>query len=237
VSGSLLLQVFVYLAAAVAAVPVAKRLGLGSVLGYLIAGVLIGPSLLGLVGAEEDVLHAAEFGVVILLFLIGLEVRPALLWSLRRSIFGLGAAQLFGSALLIGAAALAFGLPLRQSGAIGLILAISSTAIALQLLEEKGLRRGPVGMTSFGVLLFQDLAVIPILAVLPLLAVAGATSGAAESGGLLAGQPVWLQGIATVAAVAGVIVAGLYLTRPVFRWIARARIRALAIQRNTGRVR
>ncbi len=224
-SGGLLLQVFVYLAAAVIAVPVARRLGLGSVLGYLIAGALIGPSVLGLVGAEEDVMHAAEFGVVILLFLIGLEVRPALLWSLRRSIFGLGAAQLVGSAVLIAGAAVALGLPLRQAAAVGLILGMSSTAIALQILDEKNLRRGPVGMSAFGVLLFQDLAVIPILAVLPLLAVASAASGAVEGGGLLAGQPGWLQAVATIGAVVGVVIGGLYLTRPVFRWIALARMR------------
>ncbi len=220
-SGGLLLQAFVYLAAAVIAVPVAKRLGLGSVLGYLIAGVLIGPSVLRLVGGGDDVLHVAEFGVVMLLFIIGLEVRPALLWSLRHTIFGLGLAQMAGSAVLIGGIALAVGLPLTQAVAVGLILAMSSTAIALQILDEKGLRRGAVGMTAFGVLLFQDLSVIPILAVLPLLAGAAA----AEGGGLLAGQPGWLHAIAVVAAVGAVIAGGRYLIRPVFRWIALAKLR------------
>jgi monovalent cation:proton antiporter-2 (CPA2) family protein len=224
----LLLQVFVYLAAAVIAAPLAKRAGLGSVLGYLIAGALIGPYLLNLVGETERVAHAAEFGVVMLLFLIGLEVRPSLLWDMRVQIGGVGAAQMLGSAAALAAAAMALGLGWREAVAAGLILAMSSTAIVLQMLDEKGLRRSAVGRGAFGVLLFQDLAVIPLLAFLPLLAVAGAAaSGSAGADGvkLLASQPAWVQGAAVLGAVAAVVVGGRYLTRPVFRLIANSGLR------------
>lgn len=195
---SLLTQALVYLAAGVVSVPIAKRLGLGSVLGYLIAGVLVGPFLLNLVGAPGEVQRFAEFGVVILLFLIGLEVRPALLWRLRTTIFGLGAAQLIGTAALVTAASLALGLDWRVAAAIGLILAMSSTAIVLQSLEEKGLRQGPVGEASFGVLLFQDLAVIPLFALLPLLAPAGAPAPAQDHMSLLAPLPGWARALAEI---------------------------------------
>ena len=164
-----------------------------------------------------------------LLFLIGLEVRPALLWSLRTAIFGAGAGQLIGSAAVLGAAGYALGLDWKQALAAGLILSMSSTAIVLQMLEEQGLRRAQPGRTAFGVLLFQDLAVIPLLAFLPLLAMAGAT-GHAEGGGhgptsLLDGQSPWIQGFAILAAVAAVVVGGRYLTRPVFRFIANLKLR------------
>jgi monovalent cation:proton antiporter-2 (CPA2) family protein len=217
-------QVFVYLAAAVVSAPVAKRLGLGSVLGYLVAGVLIGPYTLGLIGRAEDARHAGEFGVVILLFLIGLEVRPALLWGLRNWIFGLGGLQLaFTTAAIAGVTRLV-GYDWRQALATGLILSLSSTAIVLQLLGEKGLRRGPVGQATFGVLLFQDLAVIPMLAFLPLLAPPGAPviSGPV---GALSSYPAWIQGLAIVAAVLAVVLGGRWLTRPVFRAIAKAELR------------
>jgi len=226
---SLLLQALVYLAAGVISVPIAKRLGLGSVLGYLIAGAVVGPFALSLVGEAADVMAFAEFGVVILLFLIGLEVRPALLWEMRTSIFGLGAAQMIASAAAIGAVALLLGADWRVALAVGLILAMSSTAIVLQNLEEKGLRQGPVGQAAFGVLLFQDLAVIPLFAFLPLLALAPgaveATGGHGQS--ILAGQPEWIRIVATFAAVAGVVVGGRYLTRPMFRFIAAARLREI----------
>jgi monovalent cation:proton antiporter-2 (CPA2) family protein len=228
---SLLVQALVYLAAGVVSVPIAKRLGLGSVLGYLIAGVLVGPFLLNLVGEQGDVKVFAEFGVVILLFLIGLEVRPALLWKMRTTIFGLGAAQLLGTALLVGAAAMIFGLDWRAGAAVGLILAMSSTAIVLQSLEEKGLRQGPVGEASFGVLLFQDLAVIPLFAFLPLLAPADlppmGTTAAAHGESLLSALPGWAQALAQLAAIAAVVIGGRYLTRPMFRFIAAARLREI----------
>jgi monovalent cation:proton antiporter-2 (CPA2) family protein len=220
-----LLQVFVYLAAAVAAAPLAKRLGLGSVLGYLAAGALIGPALLNLVGDTTQVGHVAEFGVVILLFLIGLEVRPSLLWSLRTTILGVGATQVVATTGVLAAAGLALGLDWRLAVAIGATLAMSSTAVVLQLLEEKGMNRGPVGRSAFGVLLFQDLAVIPLLALLPLLAPAG--QAAAAETGLLAGQPGWLKALALPAAVVAVGVGGRYLTRPIFRTIARTGLREL----------
>ncbi|HEY2357226.1 MAG TPA: monovalent cation:proton antiporter-2 (CPA2) family protein [Phenylobacterium sp.] len=223
----LLVQALVYLAAGVISVPIAKRVGLGSVLGYLIAGVLIGPFLLNLVGEPASVQRFAEFGVVILLFLIGLEVRPALLWQMRTTIFGLGLAQLLGTGALIGAASLAFGLDWRVGAAVGLILAMSSTAIVLQSLEEKGMRSGPVGEASFGVLLFQDLAVIPLFALLPLLAPAGAMAPASHATSMLASLPGWLQAVAEIAAIAVVVVGGRYLTRPLFRFIAAARLREI----------
>ena len=226
---SLLIQALVYLAAGVASVPVAKRLGLGSVLGYLVAGMIVGPFALNLVGEAEDVMRFAEFGVVILLFLIGLEVRPALLWRMRGTIFGLGGAQLAFSAALLGAAAMAVGLAAPTALAVGLVLAMSSTAIVLQSLDEKGLRRGPVGEAAFGVLLFQDLAVIPMFAILPLLAVSAA-SGAAEAAHaapLIEHLPGWQRALAVMAAVAAVVVGGRYLTRPLFRFIASARLREI----------
>ena len=228
---SLLIQALVYLAAGVISVPIAKRLGLGSVLGYLIAGVLIGPFALSIVGEQADVMRFGEFGVVILLFLIGLEVRPALLWSMRKTIFGLGGAQVVATALVIAAASMAFGLDWRVAVAVGLVLAMSSTAIVLQTLDEKGLRQGPVGRAAFGVLLLQDLAVIPMFALLPLLA-AHAPEHAAAGGGhggesLIGELPAWAQTLAVLAAVAAVVFGGRYVVRPVFRFIASARLREI----------
>ncbi len=228
---SLLIQALVYLAAGVVSVPIAKRLGLGSVLGYLIAGVLVGPFALNLVGEPGDVMRFAEFGVVILLFLIGLEVRPALLWRMRTSIFGLGAAQIAITTALVGAGAVALGLDWRTAIAVGLILSMSSTAIVLQSLEERGLRQGPVGEASFGVLLFQDLAVIPMFALLPLLAIGPAAAHGADAvghgAGVLAQLPPWIRTLAVFGAVAAVVVGGRYLMRPMFRFIAAARLREI----------
>jgi len=223
----LLIQALVYLAAGVVSVPIAKRLGLGSVLGYLIAGLVVGP-LAHVVGEQGDVMKFAEFGVVILLFLIGLEVRPTTLWEMRASIFGLGLAQLLASAAVVGAVALMLGADWRVAVASGLILAMSSTAIVLQNLEEKGLRQGPVGQAAFGVLLFQDLAVIPLFALLPLLAEGGAVGGGtAAPATVLDALPAWARILATLAAVAGVVIGGRYLTRPMFRFIAAARLREI----------
>lgn len=225
-----LTQTLVYLGAAVVSVPIAKRLGLGSVLGYLIAGVVIGPYALSLVGAQADVMKFAEFGVVILLFLIGLEVRPTMLWDMRKAIFGFGGAQVVGTAIAIAAAALALGLPWQTALAVGLVLAMSSTAIVLQTLDEKGLRQGPVGRAAFGVLLLQDLAVIPLFALLPLLATvapAAHADGGHGGGNLVTHLPVWAQGLSVFAAVAAVVGGGRYLVRPVFRFIAKARLREI----------
>jgi monovalent cation:proton antiporter-2 (CPA2) family protein len=220
-TNTVLIQALVYLAASVIAVPIAKRAGLGSVLGYLIAGAAIGPFALHLVGNQADVMGFAEFGVVILLFLIGLEVRPALLWTMRAAIFGLGAAQLGVIGLCLALAAILLGLPWQQALACGAVLAMSSTAIVLQTLEEKGLRRGAVGTAAFGVLLFQDLSVIPLLVLLPLLAVAPVV--AAPTGGLHG----WVHAVAVLAAVAVIVAGGRYLTGPIFRFIAAARLREI----------
>lgn len=226
---SLLLQALVYLTAGVIAAPVAKRLGLSSVLGYLVAGAVVGPFALNLVGEPEDVMRFAEFGVVILLFLIGLEVRPALLWRMRTAIFGVGAGQMAATAALTGAAGMALGLDWRAALASGLILAMSSTAIVLASLEEKGLRQGPVGEASFGVLLFQDLAVIPMFALLPFLALGGVAPAVAQDhgGALLEDLPALARPLAVIGAVAAVVIGGRYLTRPLFRFIAAARLREI----------
>jgi glutathione-regulated potassium-efflux system ancillary protein KefC/glutathione-regulated potassium-efflux system protein KefB len=230
---NLLLQALVYLTGGVIAAPIAKRLGLSSVLGYLVAGVIVGPFVLNLVGEPEDVMRFAEFGVVILLFLIGLEVRPALLWKMKTDIFGLGTGQMAGTTALVAAAGLAMGLDWKAALATGLILSMSSTAIVLASLEEKGLRQGPVGESSFGVLLFQDLAVIPLFALLPFLAMTGAAPVAeAAAGGhhgptLVDELPAWGRPIAVIAAVAAVVIGGRYLIRPLFRFIAAARLREI----------
>jgi len=177
-----LFNTFVYLCAAVIAVPVAKQLGLGSVLGYLIAGIVIGP-LLGIVGSEtEQLQHVAEFGVVMMLFLVGLELRPAMLWEMRARLLGLGGLQVLATGLLIAAAAWAMGPDWRTAIAIGLIMALSSTAIVLQTLSEKGLNGTEGGRASFAVLLFQDIAVIPMLALIPLLALPGVMDLTAQGG-------------------------------------------------------
>jgi glutathione-regulated potassium-efflux system ancillary protein KefC/glutathione-regulated potassium-efflux system protein KefB len=222
----LLFQALVYLAAGVISVPIAKRLGLGSVLGYLIAGAVIGPFALSLVGQQADVMKFAEYGVVILLFLIGLEVRPAQLWTLRGTIFGLGGAQVGVTAAVVGGASMLFGLDWKSAMAVGFTMAMSSTAIVLQSLEEKGLRHGPIGQAAFGVLLLQDLAVIPLFALLPLLAPHGAMTPT-DSASLFGKEPAWIQAVAGLGAVMLVIGGGRYLVRPAFRFIAAARLREI----------
>jgi monovalent cation:proton antiporter-2 (CPA2) family protein len=222
-------QAFIYLVAAVVAVPIAKRLGLGSALGYLLAGFMIGPAVLGLVGAEgQDVMHFAEFGVVLMLFLVGLELEPAVLWRMRTPIIGLGGLQVAVTAILIGLVTLALGLPWQSALAVGLILSLSSTAIVLQTLSERGWMNTPAGKNSFSVLLFQDIAVIPMLALVPFLAVSGLgvppeLGHAAESAHeQMAG---WMQGLMVIGVVAGIVVAGRFLARPVFHYIAKTRSR------------
>ncbi len=218
---------FIYLLAAVISVPIAKRLGLGSVLGYLLAGIAIGPFCLRLVGSGgSDVMHFAEFGVVMMLFLIGLELRPALLWQLRGPILGMGGAQVLGTAAIVLAAGLLPGVPWQVGLAVGLIAAMSSTAIVLQSLGEKGLMKTPGGQACFSVLLFQDIAVIPILALLPLLALSAPVESAAHPG-MGGALPAWQHGALVLAAVAAVVIAGRFLLRPILRYIAATRLREM----------
>ncbi|MDE4133724.1 monovalent cation:proton antiporter-2 (CPA2) family protein [Phaeobacter sp. QD34_3] len=238
-----LYQASIYLAAAVIAVPIAARLGLGSVLGYLAAGILIGP-VFGLVGSEtQNLQHFAEFGVVMMLFLIGLELEPRALWAMRHKLLGLGGLQILFSTLALMGAAMAAGEPWQVSLAVGLALSLSSTAIVLQTLSEKGLMQTGGGRASFSVLLTQDIAVIPILAFLPLLATgigphigsdgsiqrgesAGHGAGHASLS-LVEGMPGWAVTLITIGAVAFIILAGIYLTRPLFRFIHASNLREM----------
>lgn len=225
-------QALIYLTAAVVSVPIAKRLGLGSVLGYLLAGIVIGPFVLGLVGAEgQDVLHFAEFGVVMMLFLIGLELEPSRVWRMRAPILGLGGLQVTLTSAAVGAIAVALDLEWQTGLAIGLILALSSTAIVLQTLSEKNLLRTGGGQSAFSVLLFQDIAVIPILAILPLLATVAidhsADSDQAHGEAWVAGLPPWAETLVVLAAVALIVALGRYVLEPAFRFIARTHQREL----------
>lgn len=206
----------IYLAAAVIAVPLAKKLGLGSIIGYLAAGIAIGPWGLGLVTNVQDILHFAEFGVVLMLFLVGLELEPKRLWNLRRPIFGWGSAQVLGCAVLLTGVAMAFGVSWQIALVAGLGLALSSTAIALQAIGERHLMPTSSGQAGFSILLFQDVAAIPILALLPLL---GAVSGGNEA---IAHTNTWLEAIKIVAAIATIILGGRLLLRPLLRWIANS---------------
>lgn len=209
----LLLAGVLFLFAAVAAVPLASRLGIGPVLGYLLAGIAIGPWGLGFISDVDEILHFSELGVVFLMFIIGLELNPSKLWQLRQSIFGVGAAQvLLSAAILTGLLMLTnFSWQAAVVGGIG--LAMSSTAMALQLMREKGMNRNESGQLGFSVLLFQDLAVIPALALVPLLAGAGDE------------HPDWIKIGMKVLAFVGVLIGGRYLLRPVFRYIAGSGVR------------
>ena len=213
---NLLVNALVYLAAAVIAVPVAKRLGLGAVLGYLLAGIAIGPWGLALIREVETILHFSEFGVVLLLFVIGLELEPQRLWALRRSIFGWGAAQVVGvSALLLTAAVLAgFGWKVALIAALG--LSLSSTAIALTTMQERNLLPTPAGQAGFSILLFQDIAAIPMIALVPVL---GVPDTHADGG--------WMGVLKVVAVLAALVLAGRFLIRPVLRFIARTGMREI----------
>ncbi|MBT8408347.1 MAG: cation:proton antiporter [Alphaproteobacteria bacterium] len=238
-----LYQASIYLAAAVIAVPIAARLGLGSVLGYLLAGIAIGP-ILNLVGSEtQDLQHFAEFGVVMMLFLIGLELEPRALWDMRARLIGLGGLQVVGTMAVITTGAVMLGQPLQTAIALGMIFALSSTAIVLQTLSEKGLMQTGGGRSSFSVLLTQDIAVIPMLALLPLLAVTAAASispdGSIHVGAdhaedaahatmsLVEGLPGWGVTLVTLLAVGLVILFGVFATRPLFRYIHAAHLREM----------
>lgn len=209
---------FIYLTAAVLAVPIAKALGLGAIIGYLGAGIAMGPWGFGLVNNVEDILHFAEFGVVLMLFVIGLELQPKRLWELRRPIFGWGLAQMAVCTGILFAAAWAFGFSWRVSLIAGMGLALSSTAISLQVMAERNLMRTPSGQAAFSILLFQDVAAIPILALIPILG-AYKAAGATQSDGQL-----WITILKTVGTIGGVIVGGRLLLQPVLRWIARSKM-------------
>lgn len=237
-----MLITFVLFLAGAVAVPVASRLGLGSVLGYLIAGIAISP-ILSAAGADVIALqHFAEFGVVMMLFLIGLEMNPRELWELRNRIFVLGGLQISLTTLAVMAIAMALGQPWSVSLAIGLVFALSSTAIVNQTLKEKGLSRSDGGQSSFAVLLAQDIAVIPMLALVPLLAmpelVEALSHGAAHADdhgdhglniSLVDGLAGWQTALVTLAAIGGVFVIGNYAVTPLFRFVARARLRELFV--------
>jgi len=235
-----LLLAFIFLCAGVVAVPIASRLGLGSVLGYLLAGIAISPLLSFLHVDVVAIQHFAEFGVVMMLFLVGLELEPRLLWEMRRRLMGLGGGQVLATTVLVTGGALFLGQPWTIALAIGLIMALSSTAIVLQTLGEKGLMKSDGGQASFSVLLFQDIAVIPMLALLPLLAMpelvdaAGHAAPHASEGGdhgasmsLVDGLNGWQTTLVTLGAIAAVILGGNFLTRPLFRFISSAQLREL----------
>lgn len=218
----------IYLAAAIVAVPIAKRLGLGSVLGYLLAGILIGPFLLGFVGDQTNIMHFAEFGVVMMLFLVGLELQPARLWKLRHSIMGLGGLQVvITTALIFAVAYYVFALQWQAALSVGLMLALSSTAIVLQTLTEKGWIKQEAGQNAFSVLLFQDIAIIPILALLPLLAFQDITQSNHTGHNLIEDFPVYVQVIISLGVISLIILAGKYVSAPLFRYIAETRLREI----------
>ena len=239
-----LMLAFIFLVAGVVSVPIASRLGLGSVLGYLIAGIIIGPILALLHVDVVSIQHFAEFGVVMMLFLVGLELEPKRLWEMRHKLVGLGGLQVGLTTLAVAVAAFLFGQQTSVAVAVGLVLALSSTAIVLQTLNEKGLMKSDGGQSAFSVLLTQDIAVIPMLALIPLLAMpelveavqhgaAQATEGGGDHGGksfsLVAGLSGWQTTLVTLAAIAFVVFAGSYLTSPIFRFIGQAQLRELFV--------
>ena len=210
-------QTIIFLIAAVIAVPLFKKLGLGAVLGYLAAGIAIGPWGLDLAHDVDEVLHLAELGVVLLLFIIGLELQPSRLWALRRSVFGLGAAQLVITGAVLAAVSIVFRLPWASGVLIGLILALSSTAFALQTLAESNELVTRYGRMAFAVLLFQDLAVVPLLAIVPLLG----------GDAMEAGESLWLSVVRAVAILASIVIAGRFLLRYLLRLVARTGVREI----------
>jgi monovalent cation:proton antiporter-2 (CPA2) family protein len=213
---SLLAQIAIFLAAAVIAIPVFRRFKLGSVLGYLAAGIIIGPACLGLISRIDTTLHIAEFGIVLLMFVIGLELQPSRLWVLRKPIFGLGGAQVVLTTLAIGLAAyVGYGQTWQSSLVIGFGLSMSSTALALQLLAERGQLNSPHGRSAFSILLFQDVAVMPALALLPLLAAAAARPSAPSG--------LWLV-LKLAGVLAAVVIGGRYVLRPMLRIVAATRV-------------
>lgn len=223
---SFLVSAFVFLTAACLMVPLAGHLRLGSVIGYLVSGIAVGPYGLGLIRESVDIMHFAEFGVVMMLFLIGLELQPATLWRLRRMIVGLGGLQTLVTTGLFCAVGLLLGYEWRMSLAVGAALSLSSTALVLQLLQEKGLLQTSAGESSFAVLLFQDIAVIPMLVLMPLLADGGVDESAMRThNALLDALPGWAHALLVGAVVALIVVGGRYVSRPMFHYVARTNLR------------
>ncbi len=213
---SLLLDAIIFLSAAVVLVPLASRLKLGSVLGYLVAGCLMGPFGFGFVEDVQTIMHAAEFGVVLMLFLLGLELDPKRLWGMRRSVFGGGSLQMALTGVLLIGGGLVAGLPIKGAIVAGLALALSSTAIAVQIMRERGVLSAPLGKSAFSILLFQDMAAIPLIGIVPLLAEQTENSHS--------GSP-WIGLGKVVGAIFLVVVVGRYATRPVLRGIAKTNLR------------
>ncbi|WP_020527733.1 monovalent cation:proton antiporter-2 (CPA2) family protein [Flexithrix dorotheae] len=232
-SGSILFEAIIFLAGAIIFVPIAKRFGLSSVLGYLIAGMFIGPYVFGFVGEEgEDILHFAEFGVVIMLFLIGLEIEPKSFWHMRKSIVGMGGSQLVFTLALSHIAFLFLGFDWKVSLVVSMAVVLSSTAIVLQTIKEKGLMNTSYGTASFSILLFQDIIVIPMLAVIPLLSNSNPAASTDTHEGevqtyLLEGLPIGVQTLAVILSVAIVILAGRYLIVPMLKLVATTKLREL----------
>lgn len=224
--GSFLLSVFIFLCAACVLVPISKLSGLGSVIGYLIAGVLIGPSVLGLITDPITILHFAEFGVVMMLFLIGLELQPRKLWAMRVKLLGLGGSQVGLTMIAIAGIAMMAGFSTGEAFAVGMALALSSTAIALQTLQHRRLMAEPEGQNGFSVLLFQDVIVIAMIAMMPILATMTPFEGVASDYGSEPHGPtgIWL-GVATIGVFVGMFLGGRYLLTPLFRIIARSEVR------------
>lgn len=221
-NSSFLFNTFIFLAAACVIVPLAGRFKLGSVLGYLLAGVIIGPFGLAFIGNAEQVMHFAEFGVVMMLFLIGLELEPLMLWKLRKAIIGLGGLQVIVTTIAFMALGISLGYEWRLSLAASMALSLSSTALVLQMLEEKDLLKTSAGESSFAVLLFQDIAVIPILIIMPLLA---SGTPVTEHDNMLSNLPGWLHTFIVALVIATIIIGGRYLSRYVFRFIAKSHLR------------
>mgnify|MGYP003653128621 CR=1 FL=1 len=226
-TGSILFQAIVFLLGAIICVSIAKRLGLSSVIGYLLAGVLIGPYVLGFIGGEgDDILHFAEFGVVMMLFLIGLEIEPKNFWNMRKTILGMGGLQVAGTMLLSYLLFTVLGFDWKVSLVISMAVALSSTAIALQTIKEKGLMDTTFGTSSFSILLFQDIIVIFMLGALPSVSSA---ENHGKNGNLLDSLPIGFQTLAIILSVVLIVIVGKYLIVPLLRKVAKTGVRELLI--------
>lgn len=232
-TGSLLFEAIMFLVGAIICVSIAKRIGLSPVIGYLLAGVLIGPYVLGFVGEEgEDILHFAEFGVVMMLFLIGLEIEPKNFWKMRKTILGMGGLQVGLTMLVSYGLFMVLGFDSIVSLVIAMAVTLSSTAIAMQTIKEKGLMETTSGSSSFSILLFQDIIVIFMLGILPLLSSSSSTSSVSnhsEGSSLLESLPIGLQTLAIIVSVVSIVVAGRYLIVPMLRKVANTGVRELLI--------